>query len=123
RSATPAAISHLGIAFVPERDKVFPQLTIGEHINLSTARSRNARIDDLPPAFTNVLARRKLLAGALSGGQRQLLALLCAVLRDPKLLVVDEFSLGLAPSAVKEVVGALAWARAERGLSMLLVEQ
>ena len=92
-----------GVVLVPEQGKVFPALTVREHFALAGARGRTAA-ETLRQAGLTMLERRlDNYAAHLSGGERQFLALGVAVLRQPKLLLVDEMSLGLAPIAVAEV--------------------
>jgi branched-chain amino acid transport system ATP-binding protein len=113
---------HLGLQIVPERSSVFPSLTVAAHTEL--AKSDPAGLNGLPAEVRDVLlphlARR---AGDLSGGQRQLLAVLSAVLQRPDLLIVDECSLGLSPAAIRLVVETIAWATDTFALSLVVVEQ
>jgi branched-chain amino acid transport system permease protein len=113
---------HLGLQIVPERTSVFPSLTVAAHTEL--AKVDPSGLYGLPPEVRDLLlphlARR---AGDLSGGQRQLLAILSAVLQRPRLLVVDECSLGLSPAAIRLVVETIAWARDTFDLSLVVVEQ
>jgi ABC-type branched-subunit amino acid transport system ATPase component len=118
---TPSHMARLGVMLVPERLKVFSALTVGEHFKLTKAsRDEVGQFSDRFPWLGGLLQHS---AGDLSGGQRQLLGLLCALVRRPKLLLVDEFSLGLAPTAISEVADAIRWARQETGASVLIVEQ
>jgi len=126
--ALPAhAVVDRGIACVPEGRQVFPQMTIRENLLLGSylprarpARARNlARVDAL---FPRLAERRDQLAATLSGGEQQMLAIGRALMSEPRLLVVDELSLGLAPVLVKELFRALEAVRAQ-GLTILLVEQ
>ena len=124
----PHANTRRGIVLVPERDKVFPNLTVAE--NLTVAASRRAgtaerhRLEALVFQFFPALARlRSRLAGLLSGGKRQMLALGSAIVCKPELLLIDELSLGLAPVVVEDLVGRVSNIRRELGITILLVEQ
>jgi branched-chain amino acid transport system ATP-binding protein len=111
------------VVLVPEQGKVFPALTVREHFALAGARGRTA-VETLRQAGLTMLERRlDSYAASLSGGERQFLALGVAVLRQPKLLLVDEMSLGLAPIAVAEVGQAILRIRAATGCAVILVEQ
>ncbi len=127
-NAPPHANTARGIVLVPERDKVFPNLTVAE--NLVVAASHRAgpaerrRLEALVFQFFPALAAlRPRLAGLLSGGERQMLALGSAMVCKPELLLVDELSLGLAPVAVEDLTRRVASIRQELGISILLVEQ
>jgi branched-chain amino acid transport system ATP-binding protein len=124
----PHANTARGIVLVPERDKVFPNLTVTE--NLAVAASRRAtaterrHLEDLVFQFFPALAAlRRRLAGLLSGGERQMLAFGSAVVCKPELLLVDELSLGLAPVLVEDLARRLSDIRKELGITVLLVEQ
>jgi branched-chain amino acid transport system ATP-binding protein len=124
----PHANAARGIVIVPERDKVFPNLTVSENLTASTSGRANAatrrRLEEVVFQFFPALAQlRSRLAGLLSGGERQMLAIGSAVLCDPQLLLVDELSLGLAPVVVDDLTRRLAAMRAELGITVLLVEQ
>jgi branched-chain amino acid transport system ATP-binding protein len=117
-----------GIVLVPERDKVFPNLTVAE--NLTVAVSHRAgvaeryRLETLVFEFFPALARlRSRLAGLLSGGERQMLAIGSAIVCKPELLLIDELSLGLAPVVVEDLVMRVSTIRQELGITLLLVEQ
>jgi branched-chain amino acid transport system ATP-binding protein len=116
----------LGIAFVPEREKVFPSLTVAENIATVRAAPSPERRDELTDLvntlFPVLSARRRELAGKLSGGQRQMLALACAVMSDPKLLIVDEMTLGLHHSLQPLLYDAVR-AITSMGTAMLLVDE
>ncbi len=123
-----ARIVRLGVGHVPEGRQLFPLMTVRENLD--------AGADYLPDARTNADAtrrwifglfprleeRQRQLAGTLSGGERQMLAIGRALMSRPKLLLVDEPSLGLAPSLVRTVFRALAQVRDE-GVTIVLVEQ
>ncbi len=123
----PHANTARGIVLVPERDKVFPNLTVAENLTASSSRASAAerrRLEGVVFAFFPALAQlRSRLAGLLSGGERQMLALGGAVLCNPQLLLVDELSLGLAPVAVEDLTRRLSALRQELGITVLLVEQ
>jgi branched-chain amino acid transport system ATP-binding protein len=116
----------LGVAFVPERDKVFPTLTVAENLAALGVTPPAARQQQLMrevfDLFPMLADRRKELAGRLSGGQRQMLALARAILSDPKLLIVDEMTLGLHHSMQPLLFDAVR-AIVATGTSLLLVDE
>ena len=125
----PHELARRGLVLVPERDKVFETLSVQDNLR-AIAPGRGA--DAARPAVTleqvfayfPVLAeRRRQLAGYLSGGERQMLALGAALLCRPVVLLVDELSLGLAPRVVESLMGLVRRLRDELGLAVLLVEQ
>jgi branched-chain amino acid transport system ATP-binding protein len=123
----PAAIVALGIAHVPEGRQLFPTLTVGENLMLGarTAAARRHRAETLGEVFRlfpRLAERRVQLAGSLSGGEQQMCAIGRALMARPRLLMLDEPSLGLAPVVVGAIFDNLA--RINRsGTTMLLVEQ
>jgi len=124
----PHEITRRGIALVPERDKVFANLTVAENLLVPVARRAGAaeqrRIEDMAFSFFPQLgALRGRLGGLLSGGERQMLALGCALACRPELLLIDELSLGLAPVVVEDLAQRLTDIRRELDLTILLVEQ
>ncbi len=117
-----------GIAHVPEGRQVFPGLTCAENLLLGAYAQSNAgeaaerRVQDVCERFPALLERLHHPAGALSGGQQQMLAIARGLMAAPRLLVLDEPSLGLAPVLVQEIFAMIAALRA-RGISVLLSEQ
>jgi len=117
------SIVHHGLLHVPQGRGLFPTLTVEEMLKLS--HYAGMKNDDLTPAFDAfpiLKERRRQLVGTLSGGQQQMLALARAVLARPKLLMVDEMSMGLAPQVVNQLFEWIATLRDE-GIAVILVEQ
>lgn len=125
-NGAPHEIAARGIVLVPERDKVFPNLTVAENLVAPVIRGSGsaAKQEELVYHFFPRLAElRHRTGGLLSGGERQMLALGSALICRPKLLLIDELSLGLAPVIVSELARRLTAIRNELGLAILLVEQ
>jgi branched-chain amino acid transport system ATP-binding protein len=127
-SAGPARAVNLGMAHVPEGRRVFPGLSVGDNLTVggwrhsrrpSVLRAREALVFDL---FPRLAQRRQQMAGALSGGEQQMLAIGRALMTEPQLLLIDELSLGLAPLIIDELMDRLV-ALNEEGLSLVLIEQ
>lgn len=124
---SPAAIVGRGIALSPEGWRLFVAQTVEQNLRLgATALADRSRFSSLLERvfslFPKLAERRRQLAGTLSGGERQMLAVGRALMSDPKLLMLDEPSLGLAPTVVDAMYETLARLRAE-GLTLLLAEQ
>ena len=124
---TPEQITRLGIALVPEGRDIFPSLTVEENLRLGayTRKDRSEYQRDLQEVFSlfPVLGERKQqLGGTLSGGEQQQLAIARALMSHPKLLMLDEPSLGLAPALVDQIFDLIARLN-QSGITILLVEQ
>jgi ABC-type branched-subunit amino acid transport system ATPase component len=118
---SPARTFKQGIVLVPERDKVFAALTVEDHLRLASPHGKSKPSD--PCGFEPLERLRNTTAGLLSGGERQMLALEIAWRSEPRLLLVDEVSLGLAPVVVKDLMQRLRAVAQERGTAIIIVEQ
>jgi branched-chain amino acid transport system ATP-binding protein len=119
--------AEMGIALVPEGRELWPQLTVRENLELGAytkaARSRSAaNLERVYGLFPRLRERRAQLAGSLSGGEQQMCAIGRALMSEPKLLMLDEPSLGLAPILVDQMF-AIVRTLHETGITVLLVEQ
>ncbi len=118
-----------GLLLVPERRELFAAMSVGDNLQLGAFhrvragdRSWRRTLDDVYARFPRLAERRAQLAGTLSGGERQMLAMGRALMGDPRLLMLDEPSLGLAPLIVREIFAIVSGLRST-GVAILLVEQ
>jgi branched-chain amino acid transport system ATP-binding protein len=121
-------IVNLGVTMVPEGRRLFPKLTVEENLLLGAFRplARSEIADNLEfsyEAFPVLKERRRQLAGSMSGGQQQMLAIARALMSSPKLLLVDEPSVGLAPILVSHTITKIKELKDKYGLTVLMAEQ
>ncbi|MCL5039902.1 MAG: ABC transporter ATP-binding protein [Firmicutes bacterium] len=118
----------LGISYVPEGRRIFPELTVEENLRLGAFRltNRDPRLKEgferVYQLFPRLAERRRQLGRTLSGGEQQMLALGRALMPGPRLLLIDEISMGLMPLAVNQAFHSL-WELNRQGMTILLVEQ
>ena len=124
--ARPADIVRRGLIHVPEGRRIFPNMTVRENIDLGAFRRARARRahnrERVLAIFPRLAERQSQRAGTLSGGEQQMLAIGRGLMAEPKLLILDEPSLGLSPLLVEELFGLIRKIHAE-GVALLLVEQ
>ena len=125
--ASPQRIVEHGIALVPEGRRLFAAMTVRENLELGAftqraQKEKNAQIENIFRLFPRLFERQKQRAGSLSGGEQQMLALGRALMGLPRLLLLDEPSLGLAPKIVESILSILTQLHRD-GMSLLIVEQ
>jgi branched-chain amino acid transport system ATP-binding protein len=128
----PERIVELGISQVPEGRQVFKPLTVEDNLELGAylryrrrepRKAIRADLDEIYTLFPRLLERRKQLAGTLSGGEQQMLAIGRSLMAKPTVLLLDEPSMGLAPLVVQEIFSVIAALSRDKGVTVLLVEQ
>lgn len=117
-----------GIAYIPQERAVFPDLTVAENLDLGgmtvpDRATRQRRLEEVFDLFPVLRERRRQRAGTLSGGEQRMLSLGIALMVRPRLLLVDELSLGLAPVLVQRIMETVRQICRDQGISVLLVEQ
>ena len=125
---TTEQIVNLGVALVPEGRRLFPKLTVEENLTLGAFRpaARARIVENIALAYETfpvLKERRKQLAGTMSGGQQQMLAIARALMSSPRLLLVDEPSVGLSPLLVSQTIAAIGDLKRRFGLTVLMAEQ
>jgi branched-chain amino acid transport system ATP-binding protein len=123
--APASSLARAGLCLIPEGRGIFPNLTVAENLRMAAAGRRRATADIEAEAyahFPRLAERRRQLAGTLSGGEQQMLALSRGLATAPAVLLLDELSMGLAPLVVEELYGQVA-ELARTGVSVLVVEQ
>ncbi|WP_077611889.1 ABC transporter ATP-binding protein [Clostridium sp. Marseille-P2415] len=125
RKTEPSRIITLKLAHVPEGRHIFPQMTVEENLEMGAftdGKDMEASMDDVFERFTRLKERRRQLAGTLSGGEQQMLAVGRALMAKPRMILMDEPSMGLSPLLVKEIFSIIREVN-KKGITILLVEQ
>ncbi len=124
---SPHRIRRVGLVYIPEGRGIFPGLTVQDNLRMAAlqmkgSRQREEAFSRATDLFPILGSRRKQMAGSLSGGEQQMLSMARALLVDPRLIIADEMSLGLAPLMVEQVFASLEVAK-QSGIAVVLIEQ
>jgi branched-chain amino acid transport system ATP-binding protein len=127
-NSPPDANVRRGMAYIPQERAVFPDLTVAENLDLGgmtvpDPATRRRRLEEVFDLFPVLRERRRQRAGTLSGGEQRMLSLGIALMVRPRLLLVDELSLGLAPALVQRIMETIRQICRDQGISIMLVEQ
>ncbi|SVA20730.1 uncharacterized protein METZ01_LOCUS73584 [marine metagenome] len=125
---TPEEVVTAGISMVPEGRRLFPALTVEENLYLGAyrkfARKKiSENLDFVYEIFPRLKERRNQLAGSMSGGEQQMVAVARGIMSDPTILLVDEPSVGLAPNLVSHMIGKIRELKEKKNLTVLMAEQ
>ena len=126
RSVTGLSTHHIvrqGLSLLPENRGIFYQLTVAENLRLYKRQGGAVKVEEVFEYFPALKPLVERKAGLLSGGEQQMLSLGCRFIADPKLMLIDEMSLGLAPIIFQRMLPVLTQFAADRGVGVLLVEQ
>jgi branched-chain amino acid transport system ATP-binding protein/neutral amino acid transport system ATP-binding protein len=121
----PRDVSRRGVVFVPQENNIFPSLSIEENLEIGAYLDKaeyRARLEQVYERMPEIAARRRLAGGALSGGQRQLLAMAMALMVGPRLMLLDEPTAGLSPAAAEKLFEMVRGIR-DDGVAIAMVEQ
>ncbi|MDO8361921.1 MAG: ABC transporter ATP-binding protein [Actinomycetota bacterium] len=121
-SGKPAPANMAGVVLVPDNRALFTTLTVRENIEIARIKGQN-RVDEMIDLFPGLARRLKIKAGALSGGEQQMLAMARGLVQNPKVFLVDEMSMGLAPIIVESLLPVVRKIADETGAAVVLVEQ
>ncbi len=113
----------LGIGLVPQTRNVFPNLTVEQNLRVAGSKSGSSLLEEVYALFPLLRERREQLAGSMSGGEQQMLAVSLALMTRPRVLLLDEPTAGLAPAVVKDVLESVSRVNRELGTGLIIVEQ
>jgi branched-chain amino acid transport system ATP-binding protein len=122
----PYILAEKGLAYVPQEENVFPDMTVRENLSIGGLigkRSKEERLEEIVELFPDIADRINQKAGSLSGGERQMLATARALMQDPKLILLDEPTAGLAPKYVDNFFSRIEEIHKKRDVSVMLAEQ